>query len=141
MLLALGFVILYGQFGIGRDTTPRVHDLRNGAACIECHQSTASITDVAAEPDGCYRCHPGIKEAAKDHHPIDLPVQHLLDSRLTILDGKMNCSTCHDPHGKTRYPLLLRRPGNSLCLACHDSHTTAHDAMKTPGQIREKMKD
>ena len=141
MIIALAFVILYGQFGVGRDMTPRIHDLRNGAACIECHQGPETTTDVAAEPEGCYRCHPETREQAKNHHPIDLPVTNLRDKKLTLRDGKMNCSTCHDPHGKTRYALLLRRPGNLLCTACHDAHMTAHDAMNTPEQVKQKMKD
>jgi len=33
------------------------------------------------------------------------------------------CETCHDPHGVTAQPHLLRKPPDELCLGCHAAPT------------------
>jgi predicted CXXCH cytochrome family protein len=43
-------------------------------------------------------------------------------SGLKMFDGKIECTTCHDPHGKGGHTAMLRMdPINStLCLVCHE---------------------
>ena len=58
------------------------------------------------EPDACYKCHPKIYalNQLSSHHPI--------------LEGKMVCSDCHDPHGQ-RERNLKAETINLLCYKCH----------------------
>ena len=47
------------------------------------------------------------------------------DSAVTLVSGKVECTTCHDPHVQNNDPatpmFLVRSNANSaLCLACHD---------------------
>ena len=136
ILGAIAFVLGYGGLGIGRDTTPRIHDLRNPEACLDCHVSHEDLTLVAEEPALCYRCHED-SVAHGSSHPIDIAVPDHDDPLLPLnKDGKMNCSTCHDAHGKANYPLLMRRTGNALCIGCHKS--VGHDAHGTPRTKRDK---
>lgn len=81
----LVFVIAYGVFGVGRDTTPRIHSLRNPNACVECHVSVDSQETRADEPGLCRRCHEEVGERCETA-----------------------CGRCHDPHGKTGDRWLLR---------------------------------
>ena len=88
----LAFVVAYGALGIGRDTTPRIHSLRNPAACAECHVSAES-SDLRLEvPELCRRCHQTLSSScAVDANHADAA-----------------CARCHDPHGKVQRANLLR---------------------------------
>jgi predicted CXXCH cytochrome family protein len=39
-----------------------------------------------------------------------------------LFDGQVQCASCHDPHGSSGVPKLLRisNAGSALCLTCHD---------------------
>ena len=58
------------------------------------------------EPEMCYKCHPKIFGLTNlpSHHPI--------------LEGKMVCSDCHDPHGQLERNLKAETI-NLLCYKCH----------------------
>jgi predicted CXXCH cytochrome family protein len=118
VLAGIGFVLLHGAAGIGRDTSKKIHDLRNPASCAHCHPAGDHDTLIWPDPVMCLRCH----EEEIMHgmsHPVGIPVTVNTDPALLLLAGKMVCSTCHDPHGKTRHPNLLRRTGLGLCMPCH----------------------
>ncbi len=101
-----------------------IHEL-NGVACTDCHNPhpnscVQSVVDInhyrvdrpkrmpmsVWEPDACYKCHPKIYalNQMSSHHPI--------------LEGKMVCSDCHDPHGQ-RERNLKAETINLLCYKCH----------------------
>jgi DmsE family decaheme c-type cytochrome len=119
------------------------HDTRN-MSCISCH----SIHQSKAEPllpkasitDTCATCHR--QNAAKMQRSAHMPVN----------EGKMECTTCHNPHGSTNVRLL--RAGSSVnescsschaekrgpflwehppvresCVTCHDPHGSSNDRM------------
>jgi predicted CXXCH cytochrome family protein len=41
--------------------------------------------------------------------------------RIRLPDGRIQCTTCHDPHNTHRHPGMLVMPndGSRLCLSCH----------------------
>ena len=101
-----------------------IHEL-NGVACTDCHNphpnsNVPAVVDInhyrvdrpkrmpmsVCEPDACYKCHPKIyaMNQLSSHHPI--------------LEGKMVCSDCHDPHGQ-RERNLKAETINLLCYKCH----------------------
>lgn len=43
------------------------------------------------------------------------------DGRIRLPDGRIQCTTCHDPHNTNRYPgmLVVSNDRSRLCLACH----------------------
>ena len=55
----------------------------------------------------CGKCHLDIKAAVnrRSHHPI--------------IEGRINCSSCHQPHGTLTENLLKADSNNQLCYKCH----------------------
>ncbi len=89
-----------------------VHE-NNGLACTSCHTvhgPGAAVPNQLARltvEDTCAPCHKvqARAELRFSHHPLR--------------EGKMNCASCHNPHG-TVSPHLVRGLSNrELCLKCH----------------------
>jgi DmsE family decaheme c-type cytochrome len=88
------------------------HDSRN-MSCATCHsvheaksEKARLKTDTITET--CVQCHR--KEVNKVHKASHMPVR----------EGKMECTTCHNPHGSQNVKLL--RDGNSINEACATCH-------------------
>ena len=100
------------------------------------------IINPGKEPQACLQCHLDVQ--AQFHFPQHHPV----------LEGKMNCVQCHDPHGmdimKPSGGLAMARV-NESCANCHREQTRPfvyeHPAMREGctichnphGSINEKM--
>jgi len=88
------------------------HEAR-GVACISCHSqhsagSETKLLKGRTQMETCGACHRD--KIAKLDRSGHMPVR----------EGKMECSTCHNPHGSTNVKLL--RVGDSvgeLCTSCH----------------------
>jgi DmsE family decaheme c-type cytochrome len=102
---------------------------RYGVSCTDCHNPHphANVRQVVnidhynveqpkrlamsvQEPEACYKCHQ--KKFAENHLPSHHP----------ILEGKMVCSDCHDPHGQLEKNLKAETI-NQLCYKCHAEKT------------------
>ena len=89
-----------------------MHDARN-LSCTTCHsvhspKSDKSQLKVATINDTCVQCH--TTEVAKLQRLGHMPVR----------EGKMTCTTCHNPHGSASVRML--RVGNWInesCTSCH----------------------
>ena len=89
-----------------------VHDARN-LSCVTCHsihsfKSEQAQLKTPTQMGLCVTCHRD--KVAKLDRSGHMPVR----------EGKMECSTCHNPHGSTNVRLL--RKGDSiaeLCTSCH----------------------
>lgn len=120
------------------------HDSRN-LSCVTCHsvhdfKSERAQLRTVREMDTCATCHRD--KVAKIDRSGHMPVR----------EGKMECSTCHNPHGSTNVRAL--RLGESIgeaCTSCHadkrgpylwehapvrDGCTTCHDPH---GSANERM--
>lgn len=84
------------------------------------------IVNPGRDPRACLSCHLQV------HAELRLPNRH------PVLDGKMNCVQCHDPHGEdimkpARAGLAMARL-NESCAECHRDqsrpHVYEHDAMR-----------
>lgn len=116
------------------------HDSRN-MACASCHsvhssQSAESQLKAETQTLLCQSCHR--QQAAKMRRASHMPVT----------EGKMECSSCHNPHGATNVKLL--KVGNWInesCVSCHtekrgpflhehaavrDNCTSCHDPHGSP---------
>jgi predicted CXXCH cytochrome family protein len=104
------------------------------AGCESCHGPGSKhvedpahkfIINPGKDPSACFQCHVEIQ--AEFHLPQHHPV----------IEGKMNCIQCHDPHGmdimKPAGGLALARV-NQNCAACHRDQTRpfafGHEAMR-----------
>ena len=100
------------------------------------------IVNPGKDPTACFSCHRDVQAQFQlpQHHPL--------------LEGKMNCAQCHDPHGSDVFKpaggLAMARLSES-CAQCHREQTRPfvfdHPAMREGcttchephGSINEKM--
>lgn len=66
-------------------------------------------------PELCLDCHP--KQIPPKEHVIGTAPSET-NIHLPLVDGKITCITCHDPH-QNRFGTLLRMKATELCLICH----------------------
>ena len=119
------------------------HDTRN-LGCVTCHSVHTPVgpkqIKAASELTLCASCHRD--KIAKLDRSGHMPVR----------EGKMQCTTCHNPHGATNVRLLRRgdsiaevctschadkrgpylwehAPGRDGCTTCHDPHGSSNERM------------
>src|SRR5213596_867005 len=84
------------------------------------------IVNPGRDPASCFQCH------LSTHAEFHLPHHH------PVLEGKLNCVQCHDPHGsdvmKAAGTGLAMARLNESCAQCHREqakpHVYEHDAMR-----------
>lgn len=101
------------------------HESR-GMACVDCHSGhpekkdvslsrdarfssplTTNVTLKKAEPELCLTCHQMRK------------AQLQRSSHMPYREGKVTCSSCHNPHGTPHPKQLIQATTNENCLSCH----------------------
>jgi DmsE family decaheme c-type cytochrome len=95
--------------GAKSDWAGSLHETR-GLACQDCHavHSPAAEPQLkAAETDLCLTCHKQKQSQffRPSHHPIK--------------EGKMECSSCHDPHAVQEGKLVDQAAVTEKCYECH----------------------
>lgn len=93
----------------------RIHWQRSSHAaaevsCASCHQVHTAhdrARDKFEQAEVCFACH-------KDQRAL-----LRRPSRHPILEGKVVCSDCHNPHGTAGPSQLVRDTVNDTCYACH----------------------
>jgi DmsE family decaheme c-type cytochrome len=86
-----------------------VHQNRE-LACTTCHQihtDRDTVRERIAQTEVCFTCH---KEQR---------VQIIRPYRHPILEGKVVCSDCHNPHGSVAPALMVRNSITETCYTCH----------------------
>lgn len=85
---------------------------RRNVECISCHsvhsyKSEKAQLKTALDVDTCATCHKSerAKSLRMSHHPVR--------------EGKLGCSSCHNPHEGTREKMLKTDTVNELCYKCH----------------------
>jgi len=90
---------------------------KNDVACTDCHNIHDKSKSLSVSPfvttarpieaDICGNCHKQIRNATlkPSHHPI--------------LEGKVKCSDCHNPHGALTPMMLKQETVNQQCYSCH----------------------
>lgn len=79
-------------------------------ACTSCHQVHSQhdkVREKITQPEVCFTCHKDQRAIVNrpSHHPI--------------LEGKVACSDCHNPHGSAGPKLMARDSVNATCYTCH----------------------
>lgn len=86
--------------------------------CTSCHQMHATPGSGKLlknrEEKVCFDCHQLIRSSIlkRSKHPLE-------DSSSPSGEGKMNCSSCHNPHGAKSDKLIDARSVNDKCYECH----------------------
>jgi DmsE family decaheme c-type cytochrome len=87
------------------------HETRN-LACTNCHTIMTNVTPKfqlakLTEMDTCFQCHKNKR------------AEIWRSSHMPIREGKMTCSSCHNPHGTYGEALLNEATVNDNCYKCH----------------------
>ena len=87
------------------------HEARD-VACTNCHLVMAELTPraqlaKATQLDLCGSCH--VRERS----------QQMRSSHMPLREGKMVCTSCHNPHGTVTQTLLKENSVNETCYTCH----------------------
>ncbi len=79
---------------------------RNDVSCDSCHDLHVG-SQKPREPAVCFSCHQDVKIDVnkRSHHPI--------------LEGKIQCSSCHSPHGSLTRNMVKADDHQQLCFRCH----------------------
>ena len=82
------------------------HNSEN-VACVSCHSIHKESKPKAQQPEKCFECHKDVRSQANkfSHHPI--------------IEGKVKCSDCHNPHGTLGHGMIKAENVNQLCYKCH----------------------
>ncbi len=77
------------------------------ASCHSLHVARDRVLDKLTQPEVCFSCH---KEQRAE---INRPSRH------AIVEGKVGCSDCHNPHGSAGPKLMKRDSVVETCYQCH----------------------
>ena len=90
---------------------------KNEVSCSSCHNihgkgkklqpAPFTTTNRPLEADVCGECHKQVRNAINkpSHHPI--------------VEGKVTCSDCHNPHGALSPAMVKHETVNQQCFSCH----------------------
>lgn len=96
---------------------------KNDVACTSCHSTHGGnpqllnvqnppiqpfvATSQVPQQEVCFACHRDIRAQVMrpSHHPI--------------IEGKIKCSSCHNPHGALSPNMVNNESINQLCTSCH----------------------
>ena len=88
-----------------------IHD-SNDLMCSDCHNPMARFSKKGLQGkssvnETCITCHKTQEAEFKKR------------SHMPVLEGKMACIDCHNPHGSSTDPLLKADTVNQVCYSCH----------------------
>jgi DmsE family decaheme c-type cytochrome len=87
------------------------HESR-GVACTNCHTMMKQVSErgmlkYATAMETCGQCHQQRKNQMQKF------------AHMPVREGKMDCTSCHQPHGTASDKLLLASSVNETCYSCH----------------------
>jgi len=83
----------------------------NGVGCADCHKVHAPHEEAVKYSENCMSCHPEVQ------------AQMNLPSRHPVREGKMDCQSCHTPHGSSIGLVNSDIDVMDLCLTCHAEYS------------------
>jgi DmsE family decaheme c-type cytochrome len=88
--------------------TGSTHQTR-GTACTSCHtmHTKDKVLTKLTQPEVCFACH------KQQRMEVNQTFRH------PILEGKVSCSDCHNPHGSIGRALMKRDSVVETCYQCH----------------------
>jgi len=123
-----------------------VHDMKN-ISCVACHSmhddkvnhGKSPLLKAKSPAESCYQCH------------AEKKAQIRKSGHMPLVEGKMGCTACHNPHGSVADKLLVKNtvpetcyqchqdkrgpfmwdhaPARENCATCHNSHGSHHENM------------
>ncbi|HLE81741.1 MAG TPA: DmsE family decaheme c-type cytochrome [Dehalococcoidia bacterium] len=106
------------------------------AVCLQCHQKGKRLFWAGSQHEGrdvsCTTCH-SIKSPQSPRAQLKAPdqltlckqchavfvAQQMNWSHMPVREGKLQCTSCHNPHGTITEKLIPENSVNELCYRCH----------------------
>ena len=93
------------------------------SSCKSCHtfleeDGRAVLLENVSPDELCASCHPD-RKAPGEHRVGMLMDRARMNTTLPLVDGKVSCISCHEPHGLSGLGKLLRQAPERLCASCH----------------------
>ncbi len=90
------------------------HDSKN-VSCVNCHSvhneeangGQAPLLTKKSQAEVCYQCH------------AEKKAQIQKSAHMPLVEGKMGCTACHNPHGSNTEKLLVKDSVTETCYQCH----------------------
>jgi predicted CXXCH cytochrome family protein len=102
-----------------------VHAPVAGGECTGCHDPHFSTRAKLQKLEkGCNECHDPFPATGTVHYPVK----------------EKECTGCHSPHAGPA-PKQLVRPGNALCLGCHEASHAQHRKAEVKGTLTRIPED
>lgn len=103
----------------------------SSTSCLACHDgSVAGFVDHGSPGGGLssggflQRSHPVSVEYPRDGHRGPFGSEYIpssqLDERVQLVNGRVECISCHSPYSQLEHQLVMSNHGSTLCLSCHD---------------------
>ncbi len=120
----------------GRTATSKSNPGMGTLSCLRCHDGTIAkdATGAVSKERFGHRQHPGrfTTGHGRTDHPVGVdypkiakgyrPLTSVLSGwKVTLPGGKVECSSCHDPHNESgrKHMLVMTNARSALCLKCH----------------------
>lgn len=102
--------------------------------CLGCHDGTIALGDIVSRTKSTETARGNTRTDYSDGHPVSLPYEpsesdggsplvsrNMLPEQVRLDEqGKIQCTTCHDPHDDTFGNFLVMEDSDKLlCMACH----------------------
>lgn len=131
----LGFTLYTSATQIEIPVQPR----GNSLLCLSCHDGQVAVDSYGGATGSEYITGPALlSRDLSDDHPVSVYWDHqtgigtcidchfvhspeLDNQEVPFFEHYVECASCHDVHGSTGIPMLLRKTmnGSELCLHCH----------------------
>ncbi len=96
-----------------------------GLKCVDCHQVMQTLAPAAFAETRFSSALTDVKELKKTQPELCLQCHQMRraqlqrSSHMPFREGKVTCSSCHNPHGTPNPKMLLQSTVNENCYSCH----------------------
>ncbi len=100
------------------------HESR-GLRCVDCHEVMQTPSPVAFGETRFSSALSDVKQLKKTQPELCLQchqmrrAQLMRSSHMPFREGKVNCTSCHNPHGTPNPKMLIQATLNENCYSCH----------------------
>ena len=109
---------------------------KRNAVCLGCHQKSARLFWQGSQHESrdvaCTNCHRIMEDVSPQFQlaketvietcgqcHLQKRAQTMRSSHMPLREGKMTCTSCHNPHGTVTPTLLKENSLNETCYSCH----------------------
>ncbi|KAA0258915.1 hypothetical protein FHQ18_02925 [Deferribacter autotrophicus] len=142
-------------------------DVKNSSLCLDCHKDKNSVVNSSHGKNdlNCLSCHKvhnsknknllidkvdnicldchksgGVAEkklVGKNSHPVDILPKIKIPKDMKLVNGKIECITCHEPHKAGTKNKFLRTDPKNLDIFCYKCHGDKQEIIDSEHDFRD----